>query len=265
MDLLCHAFKAEQRGVFRSNGQKWGSKEVAKLCGITESEAEAALKQLVSTGTAEKDIEGVIYCRRMVREEKQRLSKREAGRKGGKRSRPPSKREVKGGSPTPTPTPAPLQLATGVLESIALGLAPFTLDNPYKAATKIVKDVGGNGEMATEVVRRLVEWNAKGSLDNFWAAVRWVIGQVKEDEEAGGFSPPPKPTSLFDLKWPGRHDAGDARNWLDGAQRTWQDVIYLKRLLEKLPGDEYEETRTELTRRIKEVITRCHKDQDSNI
>jgi len=92
IELLCHMHKMEHRGELRLNGKALGKQEIAALVGSSESTVEAALKQLLDYGVAEKDDDGTIYSRRMVREEKQRLSKVEAGRKGGKKKKKKQKR-----------------------------------------------------------------------------------------------------------------------------------------------------------------------------
>jgi len=115
IEVLCHAFNSEERGVFRSKPKQILSKALAKLVSEPVSKVEAALKQLINNKVCESDGETYIYNRRMVRDEKQRRSKAEAGSKGGRVSKPKqklSKTEAKGGSTTPStltsssPTPA---------------------------------------------------------------------------------------------------------------------------------------------------------------
>ena len=107
IDLLCQMFKMEERGKLRISGKQLGSKEIAGLVGKPEADVKQALSELQAYKVCETADDGTIYSRRMVREEKQRLSKVEAGRKGGqvkKPSRRPSKTEAKGGSPSPSPS-----------------------------------------------------------------------------------------------------------------------------------------------------------------
>ena len=115
IDLLCHAFKMEDRGYLRVNGHNLGSKGLAALVGRPEAEVKQALEQLVYHGVCETAEDGCIYNRRMVRDEKQRRSKVEAGSKGGKVSKPPnkgSKKEAKGGSTTPSTSSSPTSATT---------------------------------------------------------------------------------------------------------------------------------------------------------
>ena len=111
IDLLCYMWKMEERGKLRINGVNLGSKEVSTLLGKDEAEVKQTLSELKQYGVSETTDDGCIYNRRMVEDEKQRQSKVEAGRKGG-RSKRPSKTEAKGGSPTPTPTPTPSSSST---------------------------------------------------------------------------------------------------------------------------------------------------------
>ena len=104
MDLLCYMFKMENRGFLCINGLNLGSKEVAELVGKPEAEVKQALSELDRYGVSETTDEGCIYSRRMVSDEKQRQSKVEAGRRGGRVSRPLSKTQAKGGSSSPTPS-----------------------------------------------------------------------------------------------------------------------------------------------------------------
>tara|TARA_Y100000310_G_scaffold310108_1_gene354974 strand:+ start:273 stop:1067 length:795 start_codon:yes stop_codon:yes gene_type:complete len=111
VEVLCHAFNAAERGILRSRAKQTLSKTLAKLVSEDVSTTEAALKQLIEFRVCESDGETYIYSRRMVRDEKQRRSKAEAGSRGGKVSRPPSrprsKSEAKGGSTTPSSSPSP--------------------------------------------------------------------------------------------------------------------------------------------------------------
>ena len=108
MDVLCHAFNAEERGAFRSKANQRLSKSLAKLVSEDVSKVEAALKELIENEVCESDGESYIYSRRMVRDEKQRRSKVEAGSKGGRVSRPPSRIKANRRSTTPSSSPTPI-------------------------------------------------------------------------------------------------------------------------------------------------------------
>lgn len=94
-ELLCFMHESEQRGrlVF-SDGTPMKDAEIAQMLGISEAKWQANAKQLLSKRVANISEDGIIYNRRMCREEAIRQSRREAGRKGGKAKQKPSKDEA---------------------------------------------------------------------------------------------------------------------------------------------------------------------------
>jgi len=264
IDLLCHAFKCEERGVFRSNGKQWGSKEVAALCGITEPEAEAALKELVSTGTAETMPDGTVYNRRMVADEKQRRCKVEAGRKGGKRSKRKSKPEAKGGSPTPTPTPTPLQVASRDA-SAELLKNEFGIDG-FKAAGRIAKTTGGNFDLVLEVAKRLAEWNKREKIRDVWKAAAKVAKDVTDEESDGVLMVKKPDLDLRILPWPNDSLRSITQERLLSAGRNYPDlVLVVQTVRESLQNEKYATTREEVRRRLIEIRERCYPTSSINI
>tara|TARA_Y100000310_G_scaffold289217_1_gene315471 strand:- start:2821 stop:3567 length:747 start_codon:yes stop_codon:yes gene_type:complete len=154
MEVLCHAFNSEERGYFRSKPKQTLSRSLAKLVSEDVSKVEAALKQLIDNGVCESDGESYIYNRRMVRDEKQRRSKAEAGSKGGKISKPPKKRsktEAKGGSTTPTTLTTPTSSTTTTTikkekdktKDDGLPTKPVFVSNGQKILS-VVEKAGGN-------------------------------------------------------------------------------------------------------------------------
>ena len=106
IDMLCIMWRAERRGFLEVNGSRLEADHLARLVAEPQANVKQSLSRMEAAGVFETDEDGTIYNRRMVREEKQRLSKVEAGRRGG-RKQTPSKSQAKRGSPTPTPTPTP--------------------------------------------------------------------------------------------------------------------------------------------------------------
>lgn len=94
IDILAISFRLESRGEMRVGGQALSTTQIAQMVGQPLADVERAIEQLLSNGVAEKSDDGCIYCRRMVREEKQRRSKVSAGRAGGLKAHG----QVKGGS-----------------------------------------------------------------------------------------------------------------------------------------------------------------------
>lgn len=121
IDMLCYMWRSEKRGYLQANGSKVQAEALARMTGAHEAEVKQSLSRMEAAGLFSTTDAGVIYSRRMVRDEKQRSSKVEAGRKGGsarnakqtpskgqaKAKQKPSKSQAKGGSPSPTPSPSP--------------------------------------------------------------------------------------------------------------------------------------------------------------
>ena len=99
MDMLAIMWTAPRRGYLETKSGQIRSTELARICGESEANVEQSLSRLGEQGVYSTDDDGTIYSRRLVREEKLRQSKIEAGRKGGKASR----KKAKQGPPTPAP------------------------------------------------------------------------------------------------------------------------------------------------------------------
>lgn len=80
MLLLMH--ESEERGRLVLNGRAMPTPILARILGIEISTLESALKAILDYGVAGED-EGVIFCRRMVRDEEKRTSQSSAGKLGG--------------------------------------------------------------------------------------------------------------------------------------------------------------------------------------
>jgi hypothetical protein len=81
MDMICiaSANKGREHGFVMIAGRILGAKEISRHVGATQEQVETLLEELDSNGVFSKDRRGVIYCRRMVRAEKNRSN----GRLGG--------------------------------------------------------------------------------------------------------------------------------------------------------------------------------------
>lgn len=86
--LLMH--ECEERGKLLLNGEPMPDSAVARNLGIPEASWKQIRSKLLSYGVASEDPDsGALINRRMVRDEQIRRARSEAGRKGGKKSRPP--------------------------------------------------------------------------------------------------------------------------------------------------------------------------------
>lgn len=83
IDLMCVAFKCEERGKFIINGRPLTTEEVA--CSVPGDAAAnlTMLNELLAKGVARIDKRNAIYNARMVRDEQKRQLCSEAGKRGG--------------------------------------------------------------------------------------------------------------------------------------------------------------------------------------
>jgi len=81
--MLCFMWKSIPRGYLMVNGKQMNSKDLAKLCGEEEKYINELLLELENNQIFSKDENGIIYSRRMQREEKIRKIRVISGRQGG--------------------------------------------------------------------------------------------------------------------------------------------------------------------------------------
>lgn len=83
IDLLCVMFDCESRGRLEARGVAWTEDEICRSVNGDPSENLTYLRWLIQSGVLSKDESGVIYSRRMVKDEAKRIAGSEAGKKGG--------------------------------------------------------------------------------------------------------------------------------------------------------------------------------------
>jgi len=112
IDALAFMWRSPQRGkLLMQNGCKPDAEAMRNLFGTQDGEAETVIDRLVAKGVASRDRNGVIYCRRMVRENTAEEAISDARRKAAK-ARWECKDHAKDALPTPvsglqSPTPTP--------------------------------------------------------------------------------------------------------------------------------------------------------------
>src|SRR5262245_22950675 len=85
IDLLCVMHKSEPRGMLQqSSGKPFTADQIARIAGCTKAEADQLLRELIEAGVASKNGAGVVFSRRIVRDESLREARSKAGSKGGK-------------------------------------------------------------------------------------------------------------------------------------------------------------------------------------
>lgn len=83
MRMLCVAAENDPTGYVAINGRPLGVTDIARLAGVTETEAAELLEDLSRNGVFSRDRNGCIYSRRMVRDEKRRKLNKKLGKMGG--------------------------------------------------------------------------------------------------------------------------------------------------------------------------------------
>ena len=69
-ELLMLMHCSEQRGRLVLAGKPMPNASVARLLGLSERETDDALTVILASGVASRELDGTIYCRRMIREER---------------------------------------------------------------------------------------------------------------------------------------------------------------------------------------------------
>jgi hypothetical protein len=83
-DMLCLMFESSRRGYLQqANGQPLTYLQLARMTGCTSDEAAHLVQELADAGVCSRTEHGLIYSRRLVRDEHKRELCREAGKKGG--------------------------------------------------------------------------------------------------------------------------------------------------------------------------------------
>lgn len=106
MRMLCVCARHEPKGYLAINGNPLAVEDIARLAGVTETEAEILMEELDRNGVFSRNRSGCIYSRRMVRDEKRSKEGRkwkkqglaQAAEKEGEKSAP-SRGPTRGPSP----------------------------------------------------------------------------------------------------------------------------------------------------------------------
>jgi hypothetical protein len=83
IDMLCVAAGHDPIGYVAVNGRSLSTEEIARIAGLTALEVGTLLGELERNGVFSRDRKGVIFSRRMVRDEKRAKSARKNGKNGG--------------------------------------------------------------------------------------------------------------------------------------------------------------------------------------
>lgn len=99
IDLMCIAHECEPYGHLSVNGKPMNAAQIARHVGITPRECERLLAELADAGVSSVTDDGVIYSRRMVRDEQIRVARAEGGQAGAGHGHKGAEHGKKGGRP----------------------------------------------------------------------------------------------------------------------------------------------------------------------
>ena len=83
MDILCFMHEGSPYGYLKVNHKVILSPNLARMCGLTLQETDGCLAELAEAGVFEIDAEGVIFSRRMIRDEELSNKRAACGHLGG--------------------------------------------------------------------------------------------------------------------------------------------------------------------------------------
>jgi hypothetical protein len=82
IEMICMMHESAPRGYLELNGRPVSDSQLARMTGSTVEEITLLLSELEGSGVFSRDARGVIYCRRVSRDEYIRQIRSEAGKKG---------------------------------------------------------------------------------------------------------------------------------------------------------------------------------------
>lgn len=85
-ELIQFMYESERRGYLTLNGKKYPDEALAQALGLPLEKTKQILTKILDYGVASKNDQGVMYCRRMVRDADLSQKRAESGKKGGKKS-----------------------------------------------------------------------------------------------------------------------------------------------------------------------------------
>jgi hypothetical protein len=83
MDMLCMMHDGDKRGYLSRAGSAVTTEQLSRFCGCSVEVIERAVEEIITTGVGSKDEAGVIYSRRIVRDDRRRRKAVLYGKLGG--------------------------------------------------------------------------------------------------------------------------------------------------------------------------------------
>jgi len=119
VEMMCIAHECEPYGHLAVNGKAMTAAQIGRLVGISEKECKKLLAELFEAGVPSQTSEGVIFSRRMVRDEEVRNKRAAGGQAGAEHGQKGASFGSKGGRPakqkTTEETPL-MESGRGVIE-----------------------------------------------------------------------------------------------------------------------------------------------------
>ena len=99
VEMLCIAHECEPYGHLTVNGKPMTAAQIGRHTGLTERECAKLVAELEDAGVVSRTAEGVLYSRRMVRDEDLRNRRAEGGKGGAEHGAKGAEHGMKGGRP----------------------------------------------------------------------------------------------------------------------------------------------------------------------
>lgn len=195
LDMLCVAGsnKGREHGFVMLNGRPLDAADIAKVTGGSVQEVEALLAELERNGVFSRDRRGAIYCRRMIRAEKNRGN----GRLGGNPNYKKTKENPKSVKPRPKalipePEPEPESLFPNGKSPAGRDKGRTTLPadwQPTVADLEYAAEHGFDRSAAHQLAGAFADFHrSRGSRMADWSAAwrTWVRNEIKFSPRGGG-------------------------------------------------------------------------------
>ncbi len=83
-DLICYMWESTERGIMvKPNGKPYSKDEIIRMVGLDNQNSGIWLTTLIDNSVCSVRVDGAIYSRRMVKDQKIRSIRQEIGKKGG--------------------------------------------------------------------------------------------------------------------------------------------------------------------------------------
>lgn len=206
-EMLLMMHDSDERGVLLVNGLPMPEEVIARRLGLVNQKFNQILTTLLSFGVAsQRESDGAIYCRRMVKDENLRQIRTEAGKKGGnpnlvnqKSKQKPTTRVKQ--NPTPSITSSITITDNNINDTV---VSVKSVPEMFEACRKIYP--GTKRGLETELSDLSKKYKAEFSPEFFRAIYNGILLKVRTNkklEQAGQFVPewPHLKTYLYQKRW----------------------------------------------------------------